>query len=195
VSPARARVLEVIRTAGRAVGVDEIAVAAGLGLNAARHHLAALEADGLVSAAVNRAGQRGRPRRVFTPGPGPGGPYERLALALLYARRTGVPVEAAGRAVAPPGDDVVAFLAAEGFEPHPLEDGGVALVACPLARGADLDPAVVCGVHRGLVAAIAERRGEHVTLVVGRPGTCRVVSAERPAASTAQTTDDPGRRQ
>jgi predicted ArsR family transcriptional regulator len=181
VSPARARVLEVIRTAGRPVGVDEIAAAAGLGLNAARHHLAALDADGFVSAAVDRAGKRGRPRLVFTPGPGPGGPYERLALALLHARRTGVSVEAAGRAVAPPGDDVVAFLAAEGFDPHPAEDGGVVLAACPLASGAELDPGVVCGVHRGLVAAVGERRGEDVTLVVGRPGTCRVVFAEAPA--------------
>ena len=189
-SPARARVLEVIRTAGRPVDVEEIAATTGLGLNAVRHHLASLEADGLVSAAVNRAGHRGRPRRVFTPGPGPGGPYERLALALLHARRTGVSAEAAGRAVAPPGDDVVAFLAAEGFDPHPAEDGGFLLAACPLATGAALDPGVVCGVHRGLVAAIAERRGEPITLVVGRPGTCRVARAERPAATTAQTTND-----
>jgi predicted ArsR family transcriptional regulator len=168
-------VLEAIRTAGRPIGVEEIAAAVGLGFNAVRHHLDALEAEGLVDAAPERAGRRGRPRRIFTAGPGPGGPYERIALALVHAHCTGASLEAAGRAAAPPGDDVVAFLAAEGFDPHPQEDGSVALVACPLARGVGVDPGVVCGVHRGLVAAIAERRGEHAELVAGRPGTCRVV--------------------
>lgn len=163
-----------VRAAPRPVGVEEIAAALGVGLNAVRHHLAALEAEALVGSEVDRAGQRGRPRRVFTPGPGPGGPYETLALALLYARRTGASLVSAGRAVAPAGDDVVAFLADEGFDPHPAGDGSIVLAACPLARGVELDPAV-CAVHRGLVAA--ERRGRSVQLVAGRPGTCRVVPA------------------
>ena len=184
VSSARARVLEVVRTAGQPIGVEEIAATVGLGLNAVRHHLAALETEALVASDTDRAGHRGRPRRVFTPGPGPGGPYERLALALLHARRTGASPEAAGRAVAPAGDDIVAFLADEGFDPHPTQDGSAVLAACPLAHGAEVDPAAVCGVHRGLVAAIAERRGQAVKLVAGRPGTCRVIPTGLSADAT-----------
>jgi predicted ArsR family transcriptional regulator len=178
-SPARRRVLEAVRAAGRPVGVDEIAIAVGLGGNAVRHHLAAMEADGLVLAGIDRAGARGRPRRVFTPGPGPGGPFERLALALLHARRSGAPLEAAGRAVAPPGDGVVAFLAADGFDPRPAGDGVVVLAACPLAHGLEVDPSAVCTVHRGLVAAIADREGQPARLVPGTPGTCRVILTGR----------------
>ena len=179
----RARVLAAIRSADGPVGVEDIAAAVGLGLNAVRHHLAVLEADGLVASDVDRAGGRGRPRRLFRPRPGSGGPYELLALALLWARRTGEDPEAAGRAVAPDGDDVVAFLAAEGFDPQPEDGGAVRLAACPLATGAGLDPAAVCGVHRGMVGAIAGRRGESVDLVVGRPGTCRVVPSPPPPGS------------
>ena len=173
-SGARARVLAAIRSADGPVGVEDLAAAVGLGLNAVRHHLAALEGDGLIASDVDRAGGRGRPRRLFRPRAG-AGPYELLALALLRAQRTGEDPETAGRAVAPEGDDVVAFLAAEGFDPEPAEGGGVRLAACPLAAGAGVDPAAVCGVHRGMVGAIAARRGESVDLVVGRPGTCRVV--------------------
>jgi len=176
--PARARVLDVVRTAGRPVGIDELASALGLGLNAVRHHIARLEQDGFVVAGLDRAGHRGRPRRVFTPGPGPGGPYEHLARALLHARRTGVSLEAAGGAVAPPGGDVLAFLAAEGFDPHRDRDGSVVLAACPLAHAAELDPAAVCGVHRGLVAAIGRRSGGHAKLVASAPGSCRVLDAD-----------------
>lgn len=136
----------------------------------------------------------GRPRQVFTPGPGPGGPYERLALALLYARRTGASLESAGRAVAPAGADVVTFLADEGFDPRPAENGAVVLAACPLAHGAELDPAV-CRVHRGLLAAIAERREQAIELVVGRPGTCRVVPAgPSPDHLSSRTDVDDSRR-
>ena len=178
-SATRRRVRDMIRAAGRPVGVDEIAAAVGLGGNAVRHHLAALEADGLVLADIDRAGQRGRPRRVFTPGPGPGGPFERLALALLYARRSGASVEDAGRAVAPAGGDVVAFLAAEGFEPRSADGGTVVLGACPLAHGLEIDPSAVCSVHRGIVAAVADGQGQSARLMPGRPGACRVVLKER----------------
>ena len=117
-----------------------------------------------------------------------GGPYERLALALLYARRTRASLDSAGRAVAPGGDDVVAFLADEGFDPRPAEDGGVVLAACPLAHGVELDPAV-CSVHRGMLTAVAARRGQVVKLVVGRPGTCRVVSTESSPDLPSPSTD------
>jgi len=182
---ARARVLAAIRTAGRAVGVEDIAAAVSLGPNAVRHHLAGLEADGLVTVAVDRAGQRGRPRRLFAPGPGRGGPYERLALALLLVRRTGASVEEAGRAVAPDGD-LVEILAADGFDPRPGADGSILLAACPLATGAAADPAAVCGVHQGLVSAVGERQGQPMQLVAGRPGSCRVIPANIALRPTRQ---------
>ena len=186
--PARARILETVRSAGEPIAVEDIAAAVNLGPNAVRHHLAALETDGLVIADLRRAGQRGRPRRVFTAGPGVGGPYERLALALLHARRTGVSLEAAGRAVAPAADDVVAFLAAEGFDPRPAGDRCVVLAACPLAHAAEADPAAVCGVHRGLVAAIGRRAGQNVRLVAGPPGTCQVIPADAPRTAPSGPT-------
>ncbi|HVW31154.1 MAG TPA: helix-turn-helix domain-containing protein [Acidimicrobiia bacterium] len=173
-SRARDRVLEAVRTAPRPLGVDEIATAVGLGRNAVRHHLAALEAGELIRAEVDRAGHRGRPRRVFLPGPGPVGPYERLALALLHARRTGASLETAGRAVAPPDGDLLSFLAAEGFDPRPSPDGSIALAACPLAHAAEADPTSVCTVHRGLVSALADRPDEVWWLVACGPGRCRI---------------------
>jgi len=181
VSRTRDRVLAVVRSAGWPVAVEDIAVALGLGLNTVRHHLGALEADGQIAAGLDRRGGRGRPRLVYRFRPAPAGPYELLALALLRARRTGEPPEEAGRALAPEGDDVVAFLAAEGFDPQPADGGGVRLAACPLAAGAAVDPAAVCGVHRGMVGAIAARRGQRAELVVGPPGTCRVEPRPDPA--------------
>lgn len=159
--------------------VADVSAVLGLGENAIRHHLTALERDGLVASEVGRTGRRGRPRLVFRTRPAPGGPYERLALALLRAHRTGESLEQAGEAVAPAGDDVIAFLAAEGFDPRPDGDGAV-LASCPLAGAVATDPAPVCAVHRGLVRAIARRAGDAVTLLAAQPGHCRVVPAGNP---------------
>jgi len=174
VTRARARVLGAVRTARCPVGVDEIAGAVGLKPNAVRHHLAALEAEGLVTAEAVPTGHRGRPRRLFSPGPGRGGPYERLAIALLHLR-AGDSAEMAGRAVAPGAGDVVAFLTEEGFEPRPADGGSIVLASCPLARSAALDPATVCGIHRGVLCAIAARNGRTIDLIPGPVGTCRII--------------------
>jgi predicted ArsR family transcriptional regulator len=172
-SRARARVVAALEQAAGPSAVAEIAALAGLQVNATRHHLAALEAEGRAVAEVDRAGGRGRPRMLWHVRPGPAGPYEHLALALLRARRTGEPLEQAGRAVAPAGGDVVAYLTAEGFNPRPAGDA-IRLASCPLDTAVAADAEAVCSVHRGLVAAVAERAGQPAVLEARTPGHCHL---------------------
>ena len=171
--PTRSRIVRFLEAASEPVALADVARATGLPENTIRHHLGALERSGLVETEARRTGERGRPRLVFRSRPVPGGPYERLARALLRARTTGESLVQAGAAVAPPGDDVIAFLAAEGFDP--CADGdGVILTRCPLADAVAADAAAVCAVHRGLLAAISRRSGQDVVLEIARPGYCRV---------------------
>jgi predicted ArsR family transcriptional regulator len=191
-SRSRRRVLEALEQAAAPADVNEIAARAGLQVNATRHHLAGLVAEGRAVAAVDRAGHRGRPRVLWHAPPVPAGPYERLALALLRARRTGETLEQAGRAVAPGGGDVVAFLAAEGFDPRPDGDR-VLLARCPLDAAVAADADTVCRVHRGLVAAFGDRSGQATVLDVSAPGHCHL---RDPAATpvAAEITRQPRRR-
>jgi predicted ArsR family transcriptional regulator len=172
----RASVLEALEQAPSPADVREIAARAGLRVNATRHHLAALEAEGRAVTEVDRAGHRGRPRLLWLARPATAGPYEYLALALLRARRTGEPLEEAGRAVAPGRSDVVAFLAAEGFDPRPDGDR-IRLARCPLDAAVASDGGAVCSVHRGLVAAVGDGAGQPAVLDVGAPGHCHVRGA------------------
>ena len=175
-SRTRLRVLRFLEAAEQPVTIAAVSVALAVGENTVRHHLSALERQGLAVSEIRREGRPGRPHLVFRTQPAPGGPYERLSLALLRARATGESLEQAGEAVAPAGDDVMAFLAAEGFNPQPEGDGAV-LASCPLAGAVAADPAAVCAVHRGLVRAIADRAGHAATLLAAQPGRCRVVLA------------------
>ena len=172
-SRSRERVLRALEQAGGPADVTEIAARAGLQVNATRHHLAALETEGRVVAEVGHTGHRGRPRVLWHLRALPAGPYEHLALALLRSLRTGEPMEQAGRAVAPAGVDVVAFLAAEGFDPRPDGDS-ILLARCPLDGAVASDASAVCSVHRGLVAAVSDLTGEPAVLDVGVPGHCHV---------------------
>lgn len=172
----RASVLRALEQAPAPVDVTEIAARAGLRVNATRHHLAALEAEGRAVAEVDRAGHRGRPRVLWHARPVAAGPYEYLALALLRARLTGEPLEQAGRAVAPSRSELVAFLAAEGFDPQPDGDR-ILLARCPLEAAVASDAGAVCSVHRGLVAAVGDGAGQPAVLDVSAPGHCHVRSA------------------
>ncbi len=185
----RAGVLEALEQAPGPADVTEIAARAGLRVNATRHHLAALEAEGRAVAEVDRAGHRGRPRVLWHARPASAGPYQHLALALLRARRTGESLEEAGRAVAPTGRDLVTFLAADGFDPRP--DGERLLLArCPLEAAVAADAVAVCSVHRGLVAAVGDSAGRPAALDVGAPGHCHV----RPAPAIPDNRNRPPRR-
>ena len=169
----RASVLKALEEASGPTDVAEIAVRAGLQVNATRHHLAALEAEGRAVAAVDRAGRRGRPRVLWQVRPAPAGPYEYLALALLRARRTGESLEQAGRAVAPDAGDVITFLAAEGFDPRPVGER-ILLARCPLDAAVASDAGAVCSVHRGLVAGVGDGTGRTAVLDVRTPGHCHI---------------------
>ena len=171
--PTRTRVLRFLEAASEPVALADIARATGLRENNVRYHLGALQRSGLVRTEARPTGGRGRPRLVFRCGLPPDGPYERLAQALLRARTTGETLVAAGAAVAPPVDDVMAFLEADGFDPRPDGDA-VVLGRCPLATAVATDPAAVCAVHRGLLTAITARSGQTVVLEADRPGHCRV---------------------
>lgn len=172
----RASVLEALEQAPGPVDVTEVAARAGLRVNATRHHLAALEAEGRAVAEVDRAGHRGRPRVLWLAQPATAGPYEYLALALLRARRTGEPLEQAGRAVAPGRRDLVAFLAAEGFDPRPDGDR-ILLARCPLDAAVASDAGAVCSMHRGLVAAVGDGACHPAVLDVSAPGRCHIRGA------------------
>jgi predicted ArsR family transcriptional regulator len=172
-SRSRARIIAVLEHAVHPADVKDIAGRAGLGQNTTRHHLAALAAEGRTVTTVDRTGHRGRPRVLWAMRPAPGSPHEYLALALLRARRTGEPLEQAGRAVAPTGSTVVDFLAGEGFDPR-TDGDGILLARCPLAAAVTADAAAVCSVHRGLVAAVGEQAGQPAVLEVGAPGHCHV---------------------
>ncbi len=71
----RARVLEVLRTAGDPVGVQEVAERTGLHPNTARFHLDGLIGAGLVTREDEERSHPGRPRAVYRAATaGPGGP-------------------------------------------------------------------------------------------------------------------------
>jgi hypothetical protein len=98
------------------------------------------------------------------------GPYERVAVLLAEALRTGdTPVEAGRKAVAGTVPDAVAggdplevvadVMARSGLDPAVRRRGGrveVLLRAYPFEVAAVADPAVICAVHLGMAEGIAE---------------------------------------
>jgi DNA-binding transcriptional ArsR family regulator len=179
--PTRARVIRFLEAASEPVALADIARATGRRENNVRYHLGVLQQAGLVGAEARPTGGRGRPHLVFRLRPPPGGPYERLARALLRARTTGETLVAAGAAVAPPGDDVMAFLEEDGFDPRPDGDA-VMLGRCPLATAVATDPAAVRAVHLGLLNAMTTRSAGPPSSRPAGPATAGSVSAGVPAA-------------
>src|SRR5215469_2682884 len=100
----RARVLDLLRAAGRPLGVQEIAEQAGLHPNTARFHLDALVAADLATRAPQPRETPGRPSLVYqaTDGDGPTGQrrYRLLAemLSSMIAGMMAEPTEAATEA-------------------------------------------------------------------------------------------------
>ena len=58
------------------------------------------------------------------------------------------------RLAATGGDDLVSILTGQGFTPMATPDG-IALRTCPMLASARRHPQVVCGIHQGLIDAIA----------------------------------------
>ena len=177
--PTRHAIFRYVLEADAAVGVGELTSHFGLNHNAVRQHLTKLVAADLVTEGRAASGGPGRPRLVYTLDPnaesrwGATGPYERLAQALTEVIRTGeTPVEIGRRigrreAAEHQNDEaalerVVQAMARSGFEPTVEERRGsvdIVLQTCPFASTAVADPDIICELHRGLAAGVAEQVG------------------------------------
>lgn len=172
----RAEVLAVLRDAGSALSVAQVAERSGLHVNTARFQLVGLVLDGLVERAVEGRDTPGRPRILFSAKTEVSGPR---SFGLLAEMLTGVigslgvagpsAVEAGqawGRRLvesAPSAQLVSAEEAADrlnqildaiGFQPeaHATADGiQVQLHNCPFREVAQRHPDVVCDIHLGLM--------------------------------------------
>lgn len=83
------------------------------------------------------------------------------------------------------GADVISVLAAQGFTPEETPDG-IALRTCPLLASVRLRPAVVCGMHQGVIDALSPDRWDLEPFAV--TGACLL----RPRPGTGSTSP-PGR--
>lgn len=144
-----------------------------------RQHLAILVDAGLLEESVAPPSGPGRPRLQYSVSPGVAGtwtkdgPYERLALMLLEALTSGRSAREIGfhhgrrgaealKAIADPFDAIEAGVAREGFAPRRTVDGEevqLTLGCCPFANVAEVDPGIVCMLHRGLAEGLAAAIG------------------------------------
>lgn len=205
--PTRHAIFRRLATAAGPLTVAELTEHAGLHHTAVRQHLAKLVAAGLVVEESEHRTVRGRPRLRYAVAPAAAGrwditgPYERLAVLLAEALRSGDPPEQVGRRaaqdaamVARSGSDPVEAVAVEmarqGFEPaRRSRRGGVELVLghCPYQAAALANPEAVCALHLGLAQGVADRvGGVEVTGLVPRDprrAGCRLLLQTPPAAS------------
>jgi predicted ArsR family transcriptional regulator len=177
--PSRNAIFRYVLEAAAPVGVGELTSHVGLNHNAVRQHLAKLVAADLISESRASSGGPGRPRLEYTVDPstesvwGATGPYERLAQALTEVIRTGETPEQVGRRIGRSEaaehqntesalERMVQAMARSGFEPTVEERRGsfdIVLQSCPFASIAVVDPEIVCELHRGLAAGVAEQSG------------------------------------
>jgi predicted ArsR family transcriptional regulator len=195
----RARIVEELDTEIDGLQARELASRLGLHPNTIRWHLAILADAGLVAGRPAGRTTPGRPPLAYVL-TGPGGRagsegYRCLATVLggaLSALDDGVEKAfAAGRewgrylVTRPPpgaavGDEeatreVVGLLAQHGFRPE-ASAGEIRMHACPFRELAEREPAIVCGLHRGLISGALAELGAGLT-VAGleafvEPGLC-----------------------
>jgi len=176
--PTRAQIFNFLVERRAPAGTEEVAENFGLHPNGIRRHLERLLEGGFVTRGRIRAGP-GRPRDSWAVSPDaqPGGQRPRaysdlagwLARAIPADARRLREVELAGEEIgaelapSPSGDparDLTDALAALGFEPTlSREEGGFScrLGNCPYRDSVRENQAVVCGLHRGITAAILAR--------------------------------------
>jgi predicted ArsR family transcriptional regulator len=187
----RARVLDLLRAAGRPLGVQEIAAQAGLHPNTARFHLDALVEAGLAAREPQPRQTPGRPSMVYrvTDADGPTGQRRyRLLAEMLTSMIAGVmpepgqAAEEAGREWGrylteqpPPFQRVDAGEAVEkltealagiGFAPEVVPEGDgyrLRLHQCPFRELAERHQDVVCSLHLGLMQGVLEQLRAPVT--------------------------------
>ena len=181
----RARVLDVLRSAGRPLGVQEVAEQAGLHPNTARFHLDALVDAGLAARESQPRETPGRPSMAYriTGSDGPAGQRRyRLLAEMLTGMIAGVmpdPGEAAAEAgrewgrylTEPPPpyqrldagqaiEKLTAALAEIGFAPEAVAEASgcrLRLHQCPFREVAERHQDVVCALHLGLMQGVLEQ--------------------------------------
>lgn len=178
--PVRARLVRRIAADGPAT-LEELAAAAGIHPNTARTHLNAMEADGFVETTTQRAGGRGRPRRLFALHEGWALPDEGfLAMAELLAaalgatkpdsralRRLGVRWgRRAAAAGAPDGvrRELVGILTRLGFDAR-IQRNRLILSGCPCPVISPERPAIVCKLVDAVVDGILDGSGSDLQAV------------------------------
>lgn len=174
----------------RGMTASQLGVLLDLHVTTVRFHLDQLEAGGLVTSQFARGFGVGRPRKVYdlTPGSLDGDRHGSglQLLTTLFAESFGKDVTPTEAGVAwardhveptdqPPADSAGRWLTKVGQMVDVLEDWGytpdvatseggracrIDLVQCPFLDLARSDPAVVCGIHRGLIAGAMEQLGE-----------------------------------
>jgi predicted ArsR family transcriptional regulator len=184
----------------------EVADTLGLHVNTVRPHLERMREVGLLDVAPDHRGAPGRPQHRYSlaagaPSLGLEPPtFRALARMLLgVAARAGAGADeaaAAGRehgeseaAPVPDGvpcaDALVELLARLGFDPTSVEDDGTVTVGfahCPFRELAEANPALVCGLHRGLVEGFVDTIGGAEVVGFGTlvdRDACRVTLADR----------------
>lgn len=183
-TPARARVLELLQQAADPVTVHDLAEHLDQHPNTVREHLSALVEGGLAARSRGIIEGRGRPAARYSPSTQLEEPdvrvrgYAMLALVLAdHLARTSREPEAAardagmvwGRQLAE-GESprsathapsrTVSLLAQLGFDPVARRGGReILLRRCPLLDVARQRADVVCSVHRGMVVAAVEEFG------------------------------------
>ena len=170
ISAARARVLDRLRSRHEAWGVPELADTLLLHRNTVREHLSSLVDAGLAEFTEIRSERPGRPARHYrATAPGGGIDYFELVNALVesvqglpdsvqFAERTG---EAWGGRLAEqladarPAGSFLGWMDELGFSPQQTADSAIEMRNCPVLAAARKNPAIVCGIHRGLLRALA----------------------------------------
>jgi predicted ArsR family transcriptional regulator len=203
--PVRARLFRALAELRRPATTSELAQRIGRHANTTRDQLNRLAAAGLVEARQVRR-PRGRPRQewAIAAAAHPGGrpPDGHAELSRWLARALGgseraADVEAAGRSIGrelapgPPaatGTDAVRdALTALGFGPRTERAGGrtaYVLTNCPYREAVLENPALVCGLHRGLTRGLLDRLdpgSELADFVVRDPIAAGCVIATAPA--------------
>ncbi len=183
--PTRFRLFDVLRRADGPMTVADLTAVVGVHHTAVRQHLAKLRDAGLVTEERAAPSGRGRPHLLYrirlgqASGAGVSGAYQRLAVLLAAAVRSGRSAREVGReagrevaretaleAQEPDQQDPVRIVVDEaerlGFRPAVEDtDTGVDVVLrhCPFRDVAADDPETVCSLHLGMAEGVAEEAG------------------------------------
>lgn len=175
--------LELARSA-RPLATAEVADTLGLHPNTVRPHLERMREVGLLEARPDVRGAVGRPQKLYSlsaeaPSLGLEPPVFPMLARMLFnlVRDAGFSGDPAADAARGEGarlahrrsshrgdcvDAAVTMLDELGFDPARVEDSEATTVAfthCPFAELAEVDPGVVCSLHRGLLEGFVDEVG------------------------------------